>query len=185
MCCMSFYGQVWDSSKPDSRVTFGIRAGANLTSWNMNVDYYDYLDTKSVWGFQGGVNVDINVVKSFAVETGLFYSQKNLKLVDKYYDDEWPTEYGAYLQIPLQAVYKLPLANDLHLQVKAGGYAAYMVKEPDIQNIKKFDAGFVFGLGFDFKKIYLGAQFELGMAKIHSDSKPKNRTLSISLGYDF
>lgn len=64
--------QVWQSSKADNPVTYGIQAGA-FASYATNVYYSEYKV-----GWKVGATVDFNVNKSFYVQTGLNLAQKNM-----------------------------------------------------------------------------------------------------------
>ena len=181
------FAQLWDNSKPDKRVTFGVRAGANCSTWYLGYDDDGYFEAKAKWGLYGGVNVDFNIVKSFAIETGLFFSEKGCKGDN----ESWEWRYKekqkySYVQIPLFALYRLPLSEDFHMQVKAGGYIGLCYDHPGdrIYN-RDVDAGPVFGLGLSYRKIYLGAQYELGLMELDGYFESKNRNLTISVGYDF
>lgn len=182
---ISFYGQTWDNSKPDNRLTIGIRAGSNMSS--ISVDDNDS-SIKSKWGFHIGLNVDVNIVKSFAVETGLFYSAKGFKL-DKQMGYDKSNNYDLnYIQLPLLAVFRLNVSENANIQLKAGGYAGYLINEPETLRVKKPDVGLIVGAGISYRKFYLGLQYELGMynaLKVGYGDACKNRNLAISVGYDF
>lgn len=168
---MNFYAQLWDNSKPDQRFTFGVRAGANMST--MTEIGFD-----NMWGFHGGLAMDYNIVKSFAVETGLFYTSKGFK------HNKYSKNYAfGYLQIPILAKLRLPVSDDVHFQVKGGGYFDYLINEPETLKVKKPDMGVIFGAGVSYKKIYLGLQYELGLYEVYWDGR--NRNLAISVGYDF
>lgn len=64
--------QVWRSAKADRRFTYGIQAGA-FASQAPDVDYGEYKV-----GWKVGATVDINVNKSFYVQTGINLVQKNM-----------------------------------------------------------------------------------------------------------
>lgn len=64
--------QVWQSSKADRPLTYGIHAGA-FASFATNVYYSEYKV-----GWKVGATVDFNVNKSFYVQTGLNLAQKNM-----------------------------------------------------------------------------------------------------------
>ena len=137
---------------------------------------------KSKINFHAGLNLDFNVVKSFAIETGLFYTGKGTKFDTEY---NWYEGYEklSYIQLPLLALYRLPIKDDVHVQVKAGGYFGYLINEPESVYVKKPDMGLMFGAGINYKKFYLGLQYELGLYEVAWDCK--NRNLALSVGYDF
>lgn len=150
LICVSSSAQVWDNSKPDKRFTFGVRAGIN-TSFTDDI------------GCQAGFNADINVTKSFAVETGLFWYLKEI------YDSEY---YDSYFQLPILAMGRLFLSENSHLQFKGGFYTYYC------SNDEYIDVGMILGTGFKYKKFYLGCQYEGSFLDYY-------HSLAISIGYDF
>ena len=183
MVSMSFYGQAWDTSKPDKRFTFGIRAGLNFSNMNIKNDWGNWIvNKKSLLGFHGGAIVDYNIVKSFAIESGLFYSGKGFK-------EDCGKNNTGYLELPLLALFRLHLSDNVHLQLKGGGYIGYVVSPDHDSYINDFDAGLAAGVGVSFKKIYLGLKYELGLLDICSEDSYgmtlNNRNLMVSVGYDF
>ena len=142
--------------------------------------YDDYFEIESKWGFHAGLNVDINIVKSFAVETGLYYTVKGAKM-GYIFEDEGAL---SYIQLPVLALFRLPVAEATNVQLKAGGYMGYLIEEPETLSVKKPDVGVIVGAGISYKKFYLGLQYELGLYEVLS-VEDKNRNLAISIGYDF
>ena len=176
LCSMNFYAQMWDSSKPDKNLTFGVRAGVNMSTFGGS-KYYDY---ESRWSFHAGMNADLNIVKSFAIETGLFYTSKGAKM--RYINKNEGSV--SYVQLPLLALFRFPISEETHVQVKAGGYAGYLIEEPETLKVKKPDMGIIVGTGINYRKFFLGLQYELGLYKTIF-REDKNRNLAISVGYDF
>lgn len=121
----------------------------------------------------------------------------------------------SYLELPLMLSFKYSFTNDFAVRVNAGPYAAFglfgkykmkttamgqtnedsidlFTKEEgeDEAMFKRFDAGLGFGGGVEFKQFYLGVNYDLGLTNIgnngdNSDATAKNRTIGISLGYNF
>ncbi|MBQ9677686.1 MAG: PorT family protein [Prevotella sp.] len=198
VCSVNNFAQTWDNAKPDKRVTFGIRAGVNLSSTNTPEGYsYSYsYSTKMGMGFHAGINADINIIKSFAIQTGLMYSQQHCTITEssnrEEYIDNIPTHYydtyeytiqKDYVMLPVLALCRFYLSNNIHIQVKAGGYAAYIFpKEDGIEVGSRFDWGAIVGAGISVKKFYLGARYEMGF---HKKEGEKTSNIAISVGYDF
>ncbi len=178
-CSINFYAQIWDGSKPDKYLTFGIRAGANLSTCGDGT-WDNYYEIDSQWSFHFGTNVNINVVRSFAIETGVYYMNKGAKIKYMYGNK---ADRFSYVQVPVLALYKYPVADDFDIHIKGGGYAGYLINEPETLRVKKPDVGVIVGIGISRKKIYLGTHYELGLYKVFGDYK--NRNLAISVGYDF
>lgn len=65
----------WDNGAPEKTVTLGVRAGMNIATMGGE----DTSDTKTKFGFRGGVSADFNIVRSFSINSGLFFTQKGCK----------------------------------------------------------------------------------------------------------
>ena len=191
---ISFYGQAWDNSKPDKRFTFGIRVGASLSStaekewigkeWIPYEMNYHHYNLKSKWGFHAGLNVDVNITKSFAVETGLLYTTKGCKGEESTTNDNETFEFH-YIQLPVLALFRLHIADDMHIQLKGGGYCAFNFKKPELVHGNWPDAGVIVGAGVSYKKYYLGTQYEIGITTSRFEESGNCNNLTISIGYDF
>lgn len=180
-CSMNVFGQMWDASKPDKTWLFGVRAGLNCSTVSIDDDTWNDYEANTKYLFHAGFNVDYNIVKSFAVGTGLFYSNKGFR-------DYWDGDFNiGYLQIPALAVYKCPVADNINIQLKGGGYFSYLVEKPETLSVAKIDMGLIIGVGISFKKLYLGAQYDFGLYEAIDQYylEAKNRNLAISIGYDF
>ncbi len=193
MVSMSFYGQVWDSSKPDKRFTFGVRAGINFSSAAVDKkapNPWFVSGVKSKMGFHVGGIVDYNVIKSFAIESGLFFSSKvfefdygvdGLNSIDEYTEKSKRN----YLQIPLLGKCMFPVAENLQLQVNVGGYFGYNIGGGHWPIDGKVDTGIIFGAGVIYRSFNIGAQYELGLNDLSKKHYGvRNRNLMISLGYN-
>lgn len=135
-----------------------------------------------------------------------------------------------YLQVPLTLGYRLPISKDFGMTFNAGMYTAYRVggrskssfdgytKDADGQttlyswssnsnsagsDLNRLDFGLLGGVGFEYKKLSLNINYELGLVNLNknnyysnyynggysgffkNDNKYKNRSLSVSLGYKF
>lgn len=174
--CTCSFAQMWDNSKPDKNVTFGVRAGLNYSTYSSTNHYYNPL--RGIGG-QAGLNVDFNIVKSFAIETGLFYTLTSA-LKQKYTGEKILL---SGCEIPILAKVKFPIANEHYLQLKSGISASYLVEKPETLAVHKPDIGLIVGLGISLKKIYIGTQYEMGINSVATDIK-KNY-LALMLGYDF
>ncbi len=116
----------FSTEKADNPVTFSIRGGVNFS--NLSVEG-DGLDSRT--GFHGGVNVDIPLLQSLYLSTGLYYTAKGYSInVD---DDGaskniYTAEYkaaGNYLELPVLASYRYDFSDNAQLQVNVGPYLAY------------------------------------------------------------
>lgn len=74
----------WDSSDPDKSVTLGARLGWNFAS--MAGKGSNFFDCRK--GVAFGAEVDINLIKSFSINTGLYFTMKGTSLdVTRQIDD--------------------------------------------------------------------------------------------------
>ncbi|MBR1726559.1 MAG: outer membrane beta-barrel protein, partial [Muribaculaceae bacterium] len=78
----------FSTEKADHGVTFGIRGGLNIAglSHEFIKSYGDEYSFKNAIGFNAGINIDIPVVKSFYVQTGAYFTSKNAKIEETWYD---------------------------------------------------------------------------------------------------
>ena len=116
----------FSTEKADNPVTFSIRGGVNFSNLSVEGD-----GLASRTGFHGGVNVDIPLLQSLYLSTGLYYTAKGYSInVD---DDGaskniYTAEYkaaGNYLELPVLASYRYDFSDNAQLQVNVGPYFAY------------------------------------------------------------
>ena len=176
----------FSTEKSDEKVTFGVRGGVNFSNLSIEGEGWD-----SHTGFHAGVNVDIPLLQSLYLSTGLYYTVKGFS------DDRVEKKASAnYLEIPVLASYRYNFSDNAQLQVNVGPYFAYgiggkqkyMEYEWDYfdDEDNKFDVGLQIGAGVTFAKhIYLGLAYEFGFINVVPDYKTKNSNFMISLGYQF
>ncbi len=112
MLCTGLQAQsLWDRSKPDRRFNFGVRAGLDFASTDME------RATSTRTGFHAGAIVDYNIVKSLSVESGVSYVRKGFK-------SEFGKGDAGYIQVPLLLSYRLETPNKVHFHFNVGGYFA-------------------------------------------------------------
>ncbi|MDR0981859.1 MAG: PorT family protein [Culturomica sp.] len=190
--------------KSDQPVTFGIRSGVNFAKQSVSSDGYSFSSKNNV-GFNIGVSIDIPMMESLYLQSGLYYTVKGYKIKE----DEDRYEYTekaapAYLEVPFLASYRYNFSDFTQLQINFGPYFAYGIggkyklsfDNYDDENessdyfgdgIKKFDAGLAIGAGLTFGHTFVGINYDLGLTNIlkDSDDSMKNRCLSINIGYNF
>lgn len=169
----------WDGNQPENRLTWGVRAGMNISSLGGDAK------TDSKIGFKAGVSADINIVNSFAISTGLFYSMQGFE--PKGGGDGVTT---GYLNLPIYASYRLNFAEESQLQINFGPYLAYGLHGSDdfFDGYKRFDMGLGVGAGYTLKRWFLGVDYQFGLMNIYDgkgDASVKNSNFSITLGYNF
>ncbi len=189
----------FSTERADQPVTFGIRGGVNFAKQSISSDGYSF-SLKSNVGFNVGVSVDIPILESFYLQSGLYYTVKGYKLEGEDYEyEEAATEKvnPSYLEIPILASYRYNFSDRTQLQINFGPYVAcgiagkYKFGDEEVDYFddenKRFDAGLAFGAGMTFGHIFVGLNYDLGLTNTLKDSEEsfKNRCLSINVGYNF
>jgi hypothetical protein len=192
-----------------AQVKFGVKAGLNIANMleKDNDETYSK-DYKSKIGFHLGGTADFAISEKFAIEPGLLFSTKGYKMEDS---GETMSYNLNYLEIPINAVYKIDLGSAKVL-INAGPYLGFAIsgkmkasvarfgengdekeqkieigsdKEKDM--IKPLDFGLNFGAGVDIKGITIGLQYGLGLANLSLTTdngyKMNNKVFGISVGY--
>lgn len=191
----------FSTEKSDQPVTFGIRAGMNMS--NFSGDDAEDLDSRI--GFNVGVSVDIPLLQSLYLQTGLYATQKGAK----YEEDGDELKFNPlYLEIPVLASYRYDFSESTQLQINVGPYLAYGISgkakyteydghasksaevdffgdDDDQFGGKRFDVGLQVGAGITVSKFYLGCAYEFGFSDAVKDLKAKNSNFMVNLGYNF
>lgn len=115
-------------------INWGVRAGLNFGSIAGNVkgvhgaEPFESYNTKAKPGFSIGAIADISFTDNFALQPGLYYTNKGVKGVDKFkFDSDNESDekyvYGLhYLEIPVLASYRMDVAKDINWQINVGPY---------------------------------------------------------------
>ena len=205
LCCMSVSAQkYWDGNRPDHRLTVGPRVGINFAN---QYNGGDGADKDYRMGFRAGLEMDVNIVRSLSVNTGVYYSQKGYKT--KYSDYRGTlktTDNSAYIHIPLQASYRIDLSDVSQFQINAGPYIAFGISGKqkvestfagqknyevdsfdEYDGMRKTDIGISVGAAFTYSNIYVGIIYERGFSNIsHVPGEDfKNGCIGINIGYNF
>lgn len=182
----------WDNEQTEQKIIIGPRVGLNVSTYSLgNITVTG--EDKSKVGFNVGVAVEFPLVRSFYINTGLFYTTKGFKIENSGSDwSETQTWNAGYLELPVYASYRLNFAEESQLQVNFGPYFACAVNgkitdkweedgdsgksEIDLigtstdneekGGMKRFDFGLGVGLGYTFHKIYLGINYQFGLVNI-------------------
>ena len=134
----------WDGGQSEQKIIVGPRVGLNVSS--LSVSNLEMDNDKSKIGFNVGVAVEFPIVRSFYINSGLFYTTKGIKF--EYSDLDWSekdTYNAGYLELPLYASYRLNFAEASQLQINFGPYFAYGVngkikyEENDEGDVSKYE----------------------------------------------
>lgn len=195
----------FSTESSDQPITFGIRGGvnfANMTVEEGNVSY----SPDSFTGFHVGMAVDIPLLESIYIQSGLYYTVKGCKEED---GSETLTYKPSFIELPILASYRYNFSDAVQLQINFGPYLAYGIggkvkseykgrteeidffgDEHDDNSVgaKRFDAGLQIGAGITLAQhYYVGCGYEFGLTSMgrNSDYKIKNKNFFISVGYNF
>lgn len=191
---------VFSTERTEQPVTLGIRGGVNFAKQVVSSDDGSSFSPKNNVGVNFGVSVDIPMMESLYLQSGLYYTVKGYKFEgDGYTEKASPS----YLELPILTSYRYNFSDFTQLQINFGPYLAYGIagkyklkrdggEEEDEDffddETNKFDAGLAIGAGMTFGHIFVGINYDLGLTNILKDSDDtsvKNRCLSINVGYNF
>ncbi len=196
-----------------AQVSFGVRAGVNLSNINGKDAADNKLENRLIPGFNAGVNVEIPVADQFYLQPGLLFTTKGARAEE----GDGKTTLG-YVELPINLVFKPELGAGKML-LGFGPYVAYGVtgkakdgndsedvkfeKEINVAELlsgvyaKPFDAGANVLVGYEFSN-KLSAQLNAGLGLLNVNPKVtgpgseaadkikmKNTTFGISIGYRF
>ncbi|MDR2813844.1 MAG: PorT family protein [Prevotellaceae bacterium] len=190
-------------------ITFGARAGLNFDSQKLSSGSKSETSDSKV-GFHLGAVADVPLA-NFApslpawlyVQPGLYLTSKGSKWSG---DSRTTTTSLYYLELPLLASVKYPLAGDINVRAHFGPSIGFAVSgkekwertsngqktsgESDVfdGDYSWFHFGLAFGAGVEYKQFYLGLGYDLGLSNMDTgegDDSLKNRTFGVSLGYNF
>lgn len=129
----------WDSSKPEKRFVFGVRAGVNVGTYGgelIRLLGQEEDGSCSKAGFFGGISTDFLVFRNLSVNSGVFFTQKGYK----YKKMVIPGVGGApdmvtapyrvtmnYIEIPLYMAYHVKINRHNDFQIFFGPYFDYGV----------------------------------------------------------
>lgn len=196
--------EYWSSQRPNHRLCLGIRAGMNISKqYNMG----DGADNDFRLGFRAGVELDLNVVQSFSVNTGAFYIQKGYKTdYSDYRGSLKTTDNASYLEIPLLASYRVKLSDAAQFQLNLGPYFAFGLsgkkkvkstftgqQDYDIDSfdeydgLKKQDIGIHVGTAITFDNYYVGVSYERSLMNVSNvtNANYQNGGIGVTIGYNF
>ena len=207
LCCWAVGLQAqnyWDGSRPDHRLTLGVRGGVNFSKQNNKGEGSDY-DFRT--SFQLGLEADVNIVRSFSINTGVWFIQKGYKSeYSDYRGSLKTTDNTSYIEIPLLASYRVKLSDASQFQLNVGPYFAFGVSgkqkvkstfagQQDYEidsfdqydGMKEQDIGVHIGAAVVYNNMYIGASYERGLKNVSNvtGAKFQNGTIAINVGYNF
>jgi len=192
----------FSSERSDAPITFGITTGLNIANMTFDQDGLS-ISPDSRTAFNIGLTVDVPLLESIYIKSGLFYTGKGCKFEDKYGDVVYSP---AYLEIPILASYRYDFSEAAQMQLNFGPYLAYGIggkaKDDDDEedffgsdsDTNRFDAGLQIGAGITVNQhYYFGVAYQWGLTNVMSNNHDKsndgltihNKNFMINVGYTF
>jgi len=187
----------------DTNVTteFGVKGGFNMSNFLSDND--EATDENILYGFNAGVYATLPISDFVAIQPEILFTTRGSKL-------EYNSDIASgdakfklnYIEVPL--LVRVNITKNFNLQ--AGGYASYLVsskltgdgsaefdEDIDTDDLNKFDAGIVAGVGVDFSPISIGLRYNYGLTTIGKERTvlgqtytfpdAKNSNFSLYLSY--
>lgn len=191
-------------SAQEKKVTFGVKAGMNVSS--VNGKGSDDADAKI--GFNVGVTADYAITENVYLLTGLDFTTKGYKESYSSYEGEKAktTFNPLYLQLPIHIGYKYALTDAVKLTAQAGPYLALGVGGKRTYKFKgekqkysifssnhyrRFDFGLGLAFGVEYLKYNVKAGYDFGLVNYApkdqscGNFKTRNGNFYVTLGYHF
>ena len=180
---------------------FGVKGGFNMSNFLSDDD--EATDENILYGFNAGVYATLPISDFVAIQPEILFTTRGSKL-------EYNSDIASgdakfklnYIEVPL--LVRVNITKNFNLQ--AGGYASYLVsskltgdgavefdEDIDTDDLNKFDAGIVAGVGVDFSPISIGVRYNYGLTTIGKERTiagetytfpdAKNSIFSVYLSY--
>ncbi|MBF4485576.1 porin family protein [Flavobacterium sp. CSZ] len=179
---------------------FGVKAGANLSTFTGDVD-----DAKSLVGFHVGGFAEIKLSDKFAIQPEILFSTQGSKQEGSDLFGSYENKVNvSYLNIPVMAKYYVAEKFSLEAGPQIGFLLSAKSKYEETVDGEKYsedidvkdgfesiDFGVNFGAGYDFtENLSVGLRYNLGLSNINKNeegdnAKVKNSVFSLSVGYKF
>ena len=206
-----------DTSRDPNLFTFGARLGFNTSNRTFPSGSYNLWNHNS-WGlgFNAGVLANLNFREYFTIQPGIFYESRSgdytylTEYLDYYNREQEHYEMGHlrgyYVTIPVMALFKFNLSENIKWNVEFGPYVQYCFSETGQNNIvvlyrlpqsnqygqykathRRYDAGLKLGTGLQFSRhFYAGVHYLAGLIDVWVNPQGgKNKSWQFSIGYDF
>lgn len=214
LCAALLVGAVCTAhAQEQKKISFGVRMGFNASSLSTAGDLKG-VEYKCRPGFHVGAVMDYNIAKNLYLQPGLYFTQRGGNWEEKDEGNSCSEKINMnYIQIPVTVAYRLPVGENLNIDLNAGPYVAIGIggtiktrysEDGEVMTDKvnvfksstddeaggdfsRFDAGLRFGAGVHIKRFYVGLAYDLGVTSLSKDKdeKIRNGSFQVSLGYNF
>jgi hypothetical protein len=173
----------------NAQFKLGPTVGLNMANLSGDVD-----GNSMKMGFKIGAAAEYSFNDNWSIAPELAYSAKGTKY--DFFGESFNFNLD-YLELPINAMFRTPLADDFNFVAFAGPYLAYALsakmdgEKIDLgsgeEELSPFDFGLNFGIGAEYKSFFLKAQYQLGLTNLSnvSEVSMKNNNIGISVGYIF
>ena len=197
-------------SAQTSKLQFGVKGGLNLSTAFFN----DAEAVKFKQGYHFGGTIEYSITPSFELQSGVFFSTMGSKLEGysicgyNCYRGNITTFEKQYLKLPLYAMFRKDISDNLNFKIGLGSYFSYGIGGKttdiggttkrewdtfgnDLESLNQFDFGAGCIADIEYKKIVFGVGFDAGIINLMykegylNPFEYRNVNISISLGYKF
>lgn len=197
-----------------AQVTFGLRAGLNLSKQQIKNDEHHFSDEhnyKQLKGAHLGFILDFKIKNSYSLESGFLFNTKGYRSINRI--GYVTTEEHIYLfciDIPINLKYTLQLKNN-KVFVTTGPYISKLlfgkgigesagsinetysidmkIGNSSTDDYRKYDFGWSFGAGIELGTFVFSVNYGLGIRNLSPDKENnlsiRNRVFSLSVGGNF
>ena len=167
------------------------RAGLNITKFISDANIFTTVKP----GANAGATVDLSLGKDFFFRPGMMFTMKGAHYDNSRYDNL------NYLELPLLMAYKERVGHNMAVDFQTGPYLSVGIsgkinKKAEnyavpsfVNEYRKFDFGWNFGMGLDINRFTIGISYDCGLYKLrdhyYSQDVQKNGCLMINFGYYF
>jgi hypothetical protein len=167
-------------SQAQTKASFGLKAGANFSTWTGHGQNGSELRT----GFHAGVLANLPVNKDFFLQPELLFSDEGVAFPEGKYVVH-------YIKMPILFGYRHPTGFHVETGPQIGVLldAKTKVKGSPDQDMKEFvnplEASWATGFGFQWKAGWnVSARYNLGLSKLgEGDTKIRSQVLGVSIAY--
>jgi hypothetical protein len=194
----------------DKKLSFGLKLGVGSSIISFNDSRYSEISSNGLGHFSAFLNKPIS--EKFALQAGLSYTDRGFNTVEQDFFTITASSFRLfYLDLPINAVLKLPLGNGKVL-LGGGPYLGYALggnvkmniidlvsTDPEKEekrelsygnktsdDFKKTDIGFTFLTGYQFRKgLLLNINYAQGIQNILPKEQTNNGEKAINLAFHF
>lgn len=178
-------GNTYHIPKARSKV-FGLKAGVSLANLLRTIGFNDHMfNSQSNAGFSGGIFVTLPLSDIFAFQPELLYTMKGAQL-----GGNLSTVRIHYLEVPL--LFKVSTSRGDGINIFGGPIGSIKLKaerSAAIEPLKRYDYGFVVGMGAGVGAFTIDSRFTFGVTPVTNSTignfDRKNSVFSVLIGYYF